>query len=514
MAITKIHPIITTINASINYICDTKKTFDAHGNQENLITCYGTNPHMASVQFEFDLRKTRQGKGQNHLAYHVIQSFSPTDNISFEEAHKIGQEFCESYLKGRYRCVMSTHIDKGHVHNHIIFCAADSIEHKKIHDDKKNMYKIRDISDRICKEHNKEIITEKSGRKGKTYYEWKQAKKGNSWKDKLLDNMKEAIKESHTYEEFLQNMYDRGYDYKGEKIGENEAKYLSFNNRNGQEKWTRVTEKNFGKNFTKEGIYERILKKEELINKFNVSRKQNHNKPKDYSKRNIIDTSADKFTSSPGLQRWGTRENIKIMQEVLNKYGTEAQAQKMKEDLENDTKSCYQKKNDNIDQLNNLFDAVRYMEQYNANKKNAFHYEKSRDQDRYLREHESSILLYSDAVQQLRKLKIDPEKTSIEDLKDMITELEIENDDLDALIKDHNIEINEIRKDLEKLEQYKEVTKASHDIHSIVENNRKKNGTNIDDNNNSSGFDDNNNSSGVDDDDNSPGNKPSNRPSL
>ena len=114
-------------------------------------------------------------------------------------------------------------MDKNHAHNHIIFCAASFIDHKKLHDDRANMYKIRKISDEICVAHEKSIIKEPDKKKAKSYYEWKQSKKGNSWKDILFENMQSAIKESKSYEEFLQNMSDRGYDYKGEKIGENES---------------------------------------------------------------------------------------------------------------------------------------------------------------------------------------------------------------------------------------------------------------------------------------------------
>lgn len=98
-------------------------------------------------------------------AYHLIQAFAPGE-VSYEEAHRIGKELADKVLEGKYSYVLTTHIDKGHIHNHIIFCAADNIEHNKYHDCKQSYYHIRKLSDELCKEHNLSIIIP-GGERGK-----------------------------------------------------------------------------------------------------------------------------------------------------------------------------------------------------------------------------------------------------------------------------------------------------------------------------------------------------------
>lgn len=93
------------------------------------------------------------------------QAFAPGE-VSYEEAHRIGKELADKVLEGKYSYVVTTHIDKGHIHNHIIFCAADNIEHNKYHDCKQSYYHIRKLSDELCKAHNLSIIIP-GGERGK-----------------------------------------------------------------------------------------------------------------------------------------------------------------------------------------------------------------------------------------------------------------------------------------------------------------------------------------------------------
>lgn len=106
-----------------------------------------------------NLRCQRQGtRGGDNLGHHLIQSFAPRE-VSYEEAHRIGKELADKILGGRYEYVLTTHIDKGHIHNHIIFCAADFVTHRKYVSNKKSYYQIRNESDRLCKEHGLSVVT-------------------------------------------------------------------------------------------------------------------------------------------------------------------------------------------------------------------------------------------------------------------------------------------------------------------------------------------------------------------
>ena len=122
MAYTKIHAVKATVHKAIAYICNPEKT-----DENILISSYGCSPETAHFDFKFALSKTN-AKDENK-AYHLIQSVLPGE-VSFDEAHRIGMELADKVLDGKYSYVVSTHIDKGHVHNHIIFCAANNIDLK------------------------------------------------------------------------------------------------------------------------------------------------------------------------------------------------------------------------------------------------------------------------------------------------------------------------------------------------------------------------------------------------
>ena len=150
MAYTKIHAIKATIDKAIDYICNPEKT-----DEKMFVSSYACSPETAAYDFKYTLDHCRENSPNK--AYHLIQAFAPGE-VGFEEAHHIGKELADKLLEGKYSYVVTTHIDKGHVHNHIIFCAADNIEHNKYHDCKQSYYHIRKLSDELCKEHNLSVI--------------------------------------------------------------------------------------------------------------------------------------------------------------------------------------------------------------------------------------------------------------------------------------------------------------------------------------------------------------------
>ncbi len=109
MAVTKIHPIKTTLDLSINYICDPAKT-----NNEILISSHGCGYKTAAI--EFAKTKELTNSQCKNLARLLIQSFMPGE-LTPEEAHQIGKALCEKHLDGRHEYVLTTHVDKGHIHN-------------------------------------------------------------------------------------------------------------------------------------------------------------------------------------------------------------------------------------------------------------------------------------------------------------------------------------------------------------------------------------------------------------
>ena len=136
-------------------------------------------------------------------------------------------ELADKLLEGKFSYIVSTHIDKGHVHNHIIFCAADNINHEKYHDCKKTYYHIRHMNDELCSEHQLSVLPP-TDQRGKTYKEWLSNKSNSSWKTRLNNDIDEAIQTADTYEDFLGLIRAKGYEIKGETFDAKSLKYISF----------------------------------------------------------------------------------------------------------------------------------------------------------------------------------------------------------------------------------------------------------------------------------------------
>ncbi len=268
MAYTKIHAVTATVHKAVNYICSPDKT-----DEGILVSSYGCSPETAAYDFKFALSKTKQS--DPNKAYHLIQSFLPGE-VSYKEAHQIGVELADKLLEGKYSYVVSTHIDKGHVHNHIIFCAADNFNHEKYHDCKKTYYNIRSLSDNLCREHGLSIITP-SEKRGKTYKEWQAGKNGSAWKEQLKADIDEAIKNATAYEDCIELIRAKGYEVKGETFGENAHKFISFRPLD-RERFVRGSVKSLGAEYTKERIKERITEKA-LAKEKSVCRSQQERSP-------------------------------------------------------------------------------------------------------------------------------------------------------------------------------------------------------------------------------------------
>ena len=159
MAYTRIHPIKTTLNKALAYIENPDKT-----SGYMLVSGYNCDPVSASLDFAMtaELAERVSGNytktgGANVLAEHMIQSFSYDDKITPEQAHEIGKKWADEITAGKHEYVITTHIDKGHIHNHIIFNATSFYDYKKFENYKIAAH-LREVSDRLCIEYGLEII--------------------------------------------------------------------------------------------------------------------------------------------------------------------------------------------------------------------------------------------------------------------------------------------------------------------------------------------------------------------
>ena len=231
------------MSKAIAYILNPEKT-----DEKLLVSSYGCASETAAREFEWT-RKIAEQKGMNPvriIARHVIQSFE-IGEVTPELAHEIGKQFADEILGGKYEYVLTTHIDKDHVHNHLIFNAVDFVDYHAYKSYKRIYYDMREVSDRLCKENGLSVIPP-SQNKGMGYKEYTEAKRGTSWKQKLKQTIDRLVITAKDYDDFLRLMQEAGYEIKT-------GKYISFR-AEGQDRFTRS--KTIGENYTKERIKERI----------------------------------------------------------------------------------------------------------------------------------------------------------------------------------------------------------------------------------------------------------------
>ena len=232
MAVTKTHPIKSTLKAAIDYICNPVKT-----DGKLLVSSFGCSPETADIEFEWT-RRSAIDKGSN-LGRHLIQAFAPGE-VTPEEAHQIGLELVNEF-------VLTTHIDRGHIHNHVIWNAVSFTDHKHYHSNKRSYYEIRRASDRLCKEHGLSVIVP-GQEKGKSYVEHQATRNGTSYKAKLKAAIDRLLPACADLEDLLHRLQQEGYEIRC-------GKYISCR-ASDQERFTRL--KTLGVDYTEEALAVRI----------------------------------------------------------------------------------------------------------------------------------------------------------------------------------------------------------------------------------------------------------------
>ena len=334
MAVTDIHSISSTVDLAVDYITDNSKTENG-----KYVTAYGCPIDGKSVADLFMQVRNNGTNMGNVLAQHLIQSFKPGE-VTPELAHQLGIQLAERFLKGRYQYVLATHVDKEHIHNHIIFNNIDMINYlsfnyqenrgKKVYD------KLRQTSDELCRENHLSVIENPELGRGKCYYEWMMNKENLSWKTRLKYELDNAIMESNNFEEFLKNAEQKGIEIYYNPEHKIDLKFRM----QGQQKWSRA--KTLGWYYETPQIKKRIADYQ-LLTTGQLS----------YTpKTKIIDTSAEKFQQSKGLERWADIQNMKETSKLLN-YLAE-QNVSSPEELEEKAISEYGKRMAVVKNLNEL----------------------------------------------------------------------------------------------------------------------------------------------------------------
>jgi relaxase/mobilization nuclease domain protein len=415
LAITKIHPIKSTLDLAILYITNADKT-----EEQVLVSSFKCNPVTAHTQF----LKTREDCNTHGtvLARHLIQSFAPGE-VTPEAAHQIGITLCEKILKGQYEYVLTTHVDRGHIHNHIIFNNVNHITGKCYQSNKRSYHQIRYQSDKLCKENNLSIIDEyyeayrkKYKVKGKSWYENEQAKNGKSWKSRLQFDIDRLIQRAKDWDEFLKLMQENGYEIKY-------GKHIAFRYKD-KPRFTRA--KTIGEDYTEDRIKERIHDSSAL-SKSPVKKRVG----------NMIDMNSAKVKANKGYEHWATKHNLKTMAETvvsMRNEGIQSIAQ-----LDQLIQKSADHRQSLMEQIKEIEVAMEQlstaMEQANTVKKYREHYKyhKANPNDKeFEKEYSRELTLYKKAATEILKTY-----SRLPDTKEILKQLDGLQDKKSALMQEY-----------------------------------------------------------------------------
>ena len=381
MAVTKIKPVKSTLKKALDYIQNPDKT-----DGKMLVSSFGCSPETADIEFEFTIAQALD-RG-NNLAHHLIQSFEPGE-VDYQKAHEIGKQLADAVTKGQYEYVLTTHIDKGHVHNHIIFCAVNFVDHHKYNSNKRSYYGIRNMSDRLCRENGLSVIVPQKGGKGKSYAEYLAEKTGTSWKGKLKIAVDGLIPQVSSFEELLSRLQGLGYEIKP-------GKYVSCR-APGQERFTRL--KTLGADYTEEAIRERIEGRRTRAAKA----------PK--AERGVsllIDIeNSIKAAQSRGYEQWAKIHNLKQAAKTLN-FLTEHQISQYEdltakiEEIQTESEKAGDALKEVEKRLADMAVLIKNVSTFQKTKPAYDTYRKARNKDRYRAAHEGTVILHEAAAKALK----------------------------------------------------------------------------------------------------------------
>ena len=381
MAVTKIKPVKSTLSKALDYIENPDKT-----DGKMLISSFGCSYETADIEFGYTLSQALD-KG-NNLAFHLIQSFAPGE-VDYEKAHEIGKQLADAVTKGQHEYVVTTHIDKGHIHNHIIFCAVNFVDHHKYNSNKRSYYGIRNMSDKLCRENGLSVVVPGKGSKGKSYAEYQAEKTGTSWKGKRKIAVDALIPQVSSFEELLQRLQAAGYEIKP-------GKYVSCR-APGQERFTRL--KTLGADYTEEAIRERIAGRRAKAAKAPGEQR---------GVSLLIDIeNSIKAAQSKGYEQWAKIHNLKQAAKTMN-FLTEHKIEQYA-DLVSRIEEMAAESGQAADALKNaekrLADMavlIKNVSTYQKTKPVYDAYRKARNREKYRAGQEQAIILHEAAARSLK----------------------------------------------------------------------------------------------------------------
>ena len=370
----------STLSKALDYIENPDKT-----DGKMLVSSFGCSYETADIEFEYTLSQALQ-KG-NNLAFHLIQSFEPGE-VDYQKAHEIGKQLADAVTKGQHEYVLTTHIDKGHVHNHIIFCAVNFVDHRKYNSNKRSYYGIRNMSDKLCRENGLSVVVPGKGSKGKSYAEYQAEKTGTSWKGKRRFSV------ASPPPLFFFCGFWGGWGGGGgrERGGGNVSPPPP-----GQERFTRL--KTLGADYTEEAIRERIAGRRAKAAK--APREQ-----RGVSLLIDIENSI-KAAQSKGYEQWAKIHNLKQAAKTMN-FLTEHKIEQYAdlvsriEEMAAESGQAADALKDAEKRLADMAVLIKNVSTYQKTKPVYDAYRKARNREKYRAGQEQAIILHEAAARSLK----------------------------------------------------------------------------------------------------------------
>ena len=210
----------------------------------------GINCDPTTACEQMSKTKLQFQKTDGILAFHAYQSFAPGE-ANPETAHAIGVKLAQKLWSERFEVIVSTHLDKNHLHNHFVLNSVSFMDGKRYYDNKSTYSLLRKTSDQLCREYSLSVIENPQRGKSRHYAEWKAEQEGKpTWRGLIREDLDKAIAEAMTFTQFISNLRKQGYEV---KTG---VKHMAVRPQ-GKERFVRL--KTIGDDYTEEAIKQRIL---------------------------------------------------------------------------------------------------------------------------------------------------------------------------------------------------------------------------------------------------------------
>ena len=260
----------------------------------------------------------------------------------------------------------------------------------------------------------------------------------------MKSDIDQAVRTAVSYEHFICQMRGNGYAVKGESLGEKSLKYLSFS-APGQNRFVRVSEKNFGKGYTKEIIKEKIESR---------TRRKEAFVCKSDAQNSLIDTSRENFQNSLGLQQWAKVQNLKV---AAASYAAGGSMEDLRRNIARKTSSAGKARSELValeHELKHKAEILKYAKQYSENRKYQKAYERAKDPDAYLQKHETELILFGGAETMLKRYGVKISGLDVTSMEEEYHALVSRKEKLKGIYKTAEKDATEAKRQLENVTQY------------------------------------------------------------